>query len=177
VYGDNNSGNGWAGYFSGNINATGCVEAGSVSLGGTCVSDRRLKQKIEPLTGALDKLVQLKGVTYEWKDPGAPGNAPGTVGGFIAQDVETVIPRWVGENTEGFKTLNIPPREFAAMTVEAFKELKTENTNLKARIQALEDARRPRISFNPSWSIFATGLVIGGVLFINNRRKREEDRS
>jgi hypothetical protein len=118
--------NGYAGYF------TGVVYIGTgLNVGGTCISgscsesDRRLKKNIEPLTGALDSLLKLRGVTFEWKAPDTTpeghGDEAGTQTGFIAQEVEGVFPTWVGGNSKGFKTLNIPPKQMAALTVEAFR--------------------------------------------------------
>src|SRR5262249_1150885 len=49
------------------------------------VSDRRLKKNIEPLSGALDRLLQLRSVTYEYKDPEKSHQLPGIQTGFIAQ--------------------------------------------------------------------------------------------
>ena len=67
--------------------------------------------------------------------------------------------------------------EVAALQVEATKFLKAEVDDLKTEVKELKENRRPLISYNPNWGIFAAGLVIGGVLLINNRRKRlESDR-
>ena len=43
-------------------------------------------ENIEPLVGSLDKIKQLQGVTYQWKDRGAGGDELRI--GFIAQEVE-----------------------------------------------------------------------------------------
>jgi hypothetical protein len=48
-------------------------------------------------------MVELQGVTYEWKDTTAQGHETGTQIGFIAQDVAKVRPKWVGEDKQGFK--------------------------------------------------------------------------
>ena len=67
--------------------------------------------------------------------------------------------------------------EVAALQVEATKFLKAEVDDLKTEVKELKENRRPLILYNPNWGIFAAGLVIGGVLLINNRRKRlESDR-
>jgi hypothetical protein len=49
-------------------------------------SDYRLKENIVPMTGALDKIAQLKPVTYTWKIDGTAGQ------GFIAHELQSVIP-------------------------------------------------------------------------------------
>jgi Chaperone of endosialidase len=106
--------------------------------GNSCTSDVRLKQNVKPLTGALDTLLQLKGVTFEWKNPEEHNNHTGTQAGIIAQDVEKVMPQWVGENKKGFKTVDPDARTMLGMTVEAFREVndrlkvvETENDALK----------------------------------------------
>ncbi|HWR26548.1 MAG TPA: tail fiber domain-containing protein, partial [candidate division Zixibacteria bacterium] len=58
-------------------------------------SDRRLKKNIKPLKDSLDKLLKLRGVTYEWKEPEKIGNTPGEKIGLIAQEVEEIFPEWV----------------------------------------------------------------------------------
>ncbi len=99
-------------------------------------SDIRLKKNIKPLQGSLDKLLQLRGVNYEWKEPEKQGNLTGTQIGMIGQDVEKVFPEWVGTDLGGYKTLGF--RGFEALTVESLRELKNENEMLKARIEILE---------------------------------------
>jgi hypothetical protein len=49
-------------------------------------SDYRLKENIEPMTGALDAVAQLKPVTYNWKADGSDGQ------GFIAHELAEVVP-------------------------------------------------------------------------------------
>jgi len=52
-------------------------------------SDYRLKQDIAPMTGVLDKVAQLKPVTYKWKSDGSDGE------GFIAHELAEVCPHAV----------------------------------------------------------------------------------
>lgn len=106
-------------------------------------SDERLKQDIAPLAGALDRLLQLRGVTFEWNEAGAQvsGAAAGAAGeaaqiGFIAQEVEQVFPQWVRSNGDGYKHLAI--RGFEALAVEAIRQLRTELDQLRARVRQLE---------------------------------------
>jgi hypothetical protein len=172
VYGKASGTGSYAVYADGNLSATGCF-----SVNGTnyynCSSDERLKKNIEPVRGALATLLQLRGVTYEWKNPEEQGkNQTGTQTGFIAQEVEKAFPKWVGENSEGFKTLNIDPRAALALMVESIRDLKTENEALRADIEALKAARRPSITMNANLGIGLAGLVIGGAIFVT-RRKRE----
>jgi endosialidase-like protein/collagen triple helix repeat protein/trimeric autotransporter adhesin len=87
-------------------------------------SDRRLKNNIVDLDGSLERLLQLRGVTYEYKDPDAIHELHGTRIGMIAQEVETVFPDWVETSGLGYKMLTF--RGFEALTVEALRELREE---------------------------------------------------
>ena len=93
VYGDNNSSSGWAGYFNGNIKFTGVAHS-STSSSITLDSDIRLKKNIEPLAGGLDRLLQLRPVTFEWKSPQEHGNRTDEQR-VHRSDVEKVFPEWV----------------------------------------------------------------------------------
>jgi hypothetical protein len=53
------------------------------------ISDYRLKENVQPITGALAKVAQLKPVTYKWKVDGADGE------GFIAHELAEVFPHAV----------------------------------------------------------------------------------
>lgn len=99
-------------------------------------SDIRLKQNVQPLQSVLERLLKLQGVSFEWKEPAKQGNLFGRQIGMIAQDVETVFPDWVSTGSDGYKTLTF--RGFEALTVEALRELKTENETLKATCRSLE---------------------------------------
>ena len=61
-------------------------------------SDYRLKENITPMTGALNKVSQLKPVTYKWKFDGADGE------GFIAHELQEVVPDCVTGEKDGVET-------------------------------------------------------------------------
>ena len=70
---------------------SGAVAAGFISSSGSTTSytgpsDYRLKENIAPMTGALDKVAQLKPVTYKWKLDGSDGQ------GFIAHELQAIFP-------------------------------------------------------------------------------------
>lgn len=95
-----------------------------------------MKKNIKTIEGALDKLLRLHGVTFEWREPEKQGNLTGEQMGLISQEVEKVFPQWVKTNPEGYKDLTIGG--FEALTAEAMRELKSENDALKQRIAVLE---------------------------------------
>ncbi len=124
-------------YASGNI----CANNGS-----NCVlspSDLRLKTNITLLTHPLDKLAQLRGVTFDWNDEalalGLSGDAPHI--GVIAQEVEAVFPEMVTTMENGYKAVDYS--KLSAVLIEAVKELQAEKESeiaaLKADNAALQD--------------------------------------
>jgi hypothetical protein len=99
-------------------------------------SDLRLKENIRPIGGALEKVLQLRGVTFFWKNPELEKVSPGPHMGLIGQEVEKVIPQWVQSDTNGYRLLTTEGAD--ALLIEAIKELKVENETLKADLEALE---------------------------------------
>ena len=117
------------------------------------LSDVRLKKNIGPIARPLDQLLALQGHVYEYIDPAKAMNEPGQRMGFVAQEVQTVLPNWVKPTgSEGY--LAVTPIGFEALTVEAMRDLKAEgdvrmealekeNASLRARLEALEAKVKP----------------------------------
>lgn len=77
-------------------------------------SDSRLKENIAPLADSLVKINSLQGVSFDWKQ-GGEANI-----GFIAQDVEKVVPELVVTSPEtGLKAVKYG--NMVALLVEAVK--------------------------------------------------------
>lgn len=91
-----------------------------------------------PLEDSLNKIVKLQGVNYEWNTEKYPtqGFSAGKQIGLIAQDVEKVIPELVHTDNDGYKSVSY--EKITTVLIEAVKELKAENENLRLRIKALE---------------------------------------
>jgi hypothetical protein len=85
-------------------------------------SDARLKTKIQDLESPLDKVLGLRGVSYEWTAESNMGTDK-TKFGFIAQEVQKVIPELVTEmyKREGMYTLDY--KEIIPWLVGAVQEL------------------------------------------------------
>jgi hypothetical protein len=112
-----------------NLNVRGnAYKPGGGSFGS--LSDIRLKERVATLKGALEKLLRLRGVTFEWKEPENHANLTGSQMGLVAQEVEGVFPEWIDADSEGYKYMTV--RGFEALVVEAFKELKAELEDLRA---------------------------------------------
>ncbi len=93
-------------------------------------SDRALKTNIQPLTNSLDKVLQLNGVSFNWKSTGEKSI------GLIAQDVEKILPELVS-GTEGSK--GIVYGNIVALLIEAVKEQQKQIDELKSQIQELKE--------------------------------------
>ena len=124
----------------GNVTATGAVSATNV----TSPSDRRLKTNINPLQKSLDKVMKLNGVTFNWdKSVKYNANASTTLQyGFIAQEIEKIIPELVSEDSNGYKTVNyigVIPVLTQAMQEQQkeIEQLKEENQKLNNTLQEL----------------------------------------
>jgi len=100
---------------SGNILATGTI---------TPNSDIAFKKDIEPLTNVLNKVTQLLGINFTYKNNNEKSM------GLVAQDVEKVFPELV-RGEEGNKSLNY--MGLTGALIEAIKEL-------SAKVEALETA-------------------------------------
>ena len=96
---------------------------GDVVAFSTTISDATLKYDINPIDHALEKIGQLKGVTYKYLKDGMES------AGLLAQDVEKVMPCAVTErslplhtgNDNKYKTLNYD--NLHALLIESIKEL------------------------------------------------------
>lgn len=95
-------------------------------------SDRRLKTNVQTIPNALSKVLEMRGVTYEWKD----GREKGDRMGFIAQEVEPILPEVV-DNENDHYTMQYAP--ITAVLVEAVKEQQSEIEELKTQVAKLEE--------------------------------------
>lgn len=135
---------------------SGPLPVGSFAINGLYLpSDRRLKKDITRLeTGTLDKILQLKPVTYRYNSEAE--NARTSIG-FLAQDVQSLFPELVSSRTarntgEHYLALNYAG--FGVLAIQALQEqqgafenlkkeheaLQTKVSQLEARLQALEAA-------------------------------------
>jgi hypothetical protein len=105
------------------------------------VSDYRLKKNIESIPNALDKVLHMDGVNFEWKgkNEGNDHFAGGTGKriGLIAQDVEKVLPEVVFQK-DGYYGMNYSP--IVALLVEAIKEQQPQMDELMERLDKLENS-------------------------------------
>lgn len=95
-------------------------------------SDRRLKENITYLDSQdmLDKVLKMKGVTFQWKDK---SKGQDEVYGFIAQELQTVFPSNVKTDNAGY--LSASYGSYDPMLVESIKALKQLIDNQKEVVE------------------------------------------
>ena len=108
------SDNGYKLYVAGTIYATGNITANS---------DLSLKKNLELITNPTDKLMQLNGYSYQWKEDDSHQY------GVIAQEVEKILPYAVSTGNDGIKGVSY--NQIIPVLIEAVKEQKTKIENLE----------------------------------------------
>lgn len=96
----------------------------------TASSDESLKENISPIENALGKVIDLRGVEFDYKETGEHSI------GLIAQEVEQVLPDLVHENGEGIKS--VAYQNIVAVLIEAVKEQQIQIELLKYEINSLK---------------------------------------
>jgi hypothetical protein len=112
----------------GNLSSNGNSLSGSFTATGniTAYSDERLKENVQTIEGALDKVSQMRGVTYNYKSELNDGQR-GT--GVIAQEMQQVMP----EVVEDGEYLSVAYGNIVGVLIEAVKELKAELDQCKCK--------------------------------------------
>ena len=118
---------------------------GSLISNSTTISDSRFKTNISTITSPVDKVKQLRGVTFDWMKGKQSGSADI---GVIAQEVEAVFPELVQNRplplwetkdasiSGSYKTVDY--ERLAAVLIESVKEQQTKLEQLEAEIEKLK---------------------------------------
>ena len=99
----------------------------------TAFSDRRLKSDIQTLENGLEKVEQLRGVTYTRNDNVDGGQQLGV----IAQEVEEVFPQVVLTADDERGTKSVDYGRLTGALIEAVKELSGKVKELEGKLDAL----------------------------------------
>jgi hypothetical protein len=139
------AGSGWGGIFLNDLGYTGYFGS---------ASDQKIKKNIQTIRQPMDIIRGLRGVTYEHKldEYAGLGLKSGTTYGFIAQEVEQVMPDIVKTKNIPYHSTRLNPSEkgyeslktvgyieVIPVLVEALKAQELEIEALKARISELEE--------------------------------------
>jgi hypothetical protein len=122
------------------LQVTGDIIANSIAGS----SDIRFKKDISPIENPLTKVMQLRGVNFNWNTSDFPQRmfSEKRTMGFIAQEVEKVVPEIVQtENTsEGYKSVQYD--KVVALLVEAVKAQQKQIQQLKREVKKLKKQAR-----------------------------------
>lgn len=100
-------------------------------------SDYRLKEKLHPMIGALNRVMQLKPVTYSWKADGSKGE------GFIAHELQAVAPLAVTGKKDAVDEKGKPiyqsidPSKIVGLLTAAMQEQQAQIDALKKQVMQL----------------------------------------
>jgi hypothetical protein len=95
-------------------------------------SDATLKKDIKPLDNALDKVMSMRGVTYEFKNGQSNDGAAHREVGFLAQEMKQTVPEVVYGNGDG--NLGIDYAKLTSVLVEAVKSQQDQIEELRAAL-------------------------------------------
>jgi hypothetical protein len=144
IYGENTSG-GYAGDFYGDV-----IVGGNITYSGSLnhSSDARFKEDVAPIPDALESVLRLRGVTFDWRRDDFPEKRfpAGKAIGFIAQEVESVIPSIVSTDSDGYKGV-----DYTALTPVLVEAIKAQQQRIDAQQERADaqqkwiDAQQKRI--------------------------------
>ncbi len=133
---------------------------------GTVTSDERLKENVVQIEDALDKIMQLRGVHFEWDKTNSHTEflGDGRQTGLIAQEVEVLFPELVYEDMQGYKMIDY--QKLTALNLEAIKEQQEMIEVLQNELNSL--------SLGGSVEEFITNQELNGAFVANRILAREE---
>ncbi|MCX7928549.1 MAG: tail fiber domain-containing protein, partial [Patescibacteria group bacterium] len=124
----------WPGGWTGGLATYDITAAGIYYSVLTARSDRNLKKDINDLNYGLDEVLRLRPVTFYWKQQNG-GSTSGLDIGFIAQEVEQIIPEFVA-GEEGKKGIKYD--KIAVLLTKAIQDQYKIIEENKSKITALE---------------------------------------
>jgi hypothetical protein len=122
---------------NGNAAVTLVKTSGTVNANGaTLTSDLRLKSNISPLANSLATVMQLNPVHYMKKGSLASTAYTREENGFIAQEIQKILPFIVTEGTDENKLLSVDYNSFIPMLTKAIQEQQKQIEDQNAKIAA-----------------------------------------
>lgn len=123
-----------------NLNSDGDLHVdGIVQSGGTTLtSDIRLKKNILPLNKALNVIQKLNPVSYQKKQTIESDNYSINENGFIAQELQKVLPMLVHESTDKEKLLSVNYTAIIPILTKGIQEQQAQIEELKKEMKVLK---------------------------------------
>ncbi len=111
------------------------VVGNTFTTGSYSSSDQRFKKNVHALGDSLEKLIQLRGVSFEWRAEEFPENRfkSGNDIGVIAQEMEKVFPEIVSTDEDGYKAVN-----YSKLVVPLIEATKSQQTMIEQQQQTIE---------------------------------------
>ena len=100
-------------------------------------SDERLKENLEPIGSAIEKVGQLTGYTFDWIPMEGIHVHSGHDVGVIAQEVEKVLPEVVEDRENGYKAVKY--EKLTALLIQAVNEQQKQIDKLTKELRWLEN--------------------------------------
>ena len=108
----------------------GAIETNGTSTTYSTTSDRRLKDNIQPITDATEKLMTMNPVTHTWiSSPDEP-----RVHGFIAQEMQEVVPEAISGDKDSEEMMSMDYGRITPVLVAALQEANKKISELEARL-------------------------------------------
>jgi hypothetical protein len=124
-------------YFENPNGTVGQIQTSGSSTSYITSSDYRLKEDVQLLASGIETISAIRPVSYKWKVDGSTGH------GFIAHELQAIVPDAVSGEKDAVDTDGNPIHQgvdyskIVVHLVAACQELKAQNDELKARVEAL----------------------------------------
>ncbi len=105
-------------------------------------SDKRMKKNIRSLDYGLEEIMALRPVDFEWRDFEDRGKEMG----FIAQDLQQVLPEMITEADDEEKTLLVNQMELLPVLVKAIQEQQERIEDLEKQVKSMNKGSDLRAS-------------------------------
>ncbi len=109
----------------------------------TTYSSRRWKENIQTLNGSLDKVMRLRGVSFDWKSNGKHDI------GVIAEEVGQVVPEVVTYEKNGVDARSVDYARLTALLIEAVKEQQKAIIDLQSQVTELKAQNQKQADLTP----------------------------
>jgi len=122
----------------GNSSITKVKTSGTVNSNGIVLtSDKRLKTNIIPIQNGVETIMKLNPVHYDKKNALNSNEYTKTENGFIAQEIQKVLPFVVIESTDKDKLLSVDYNSIIPVLTKAIQEQQNEINELKELVKQL----------------------------------------